>query len=97
MAAANQPTTELSVDQLRQKVFGDQSTDAEAVKQREEAIGQLSDAYVKQQDAKALTDMLSQLRPFFTVIPKAKTAKIVRNIIDQIAKIPNSTDIQVSE
>eukprot|EP00878_Enallax_costatus_P008276 GHUV01008652.1.p1 GENE.GHUV01008652.1~~GHUV01008652.1.p1 ORF type:complete len:141 (+),score=43.96 GHUV01008652.1:1188-1610(+) len=96
MPAEKQPDSALTVDQLRQKVFEDQSTDAEAVKQREEAIGQLSDAYVKQQDAKALTDLLAQLRPFFAVIPKAKTAKIVRNIIDQIAKIPNSTEIQVA-
>lgn len=81
---------------LKHQVFGEQGTDAEAVKQREEAISQLSDAYVKQQDAKALTELLSQLRPFFAVIPKAKTAKIVRNIIDQITKIPNSTDIQVA-
>lgn len=96
MTTVSQPTSELSVDQLKQKVFGDHPTDAEAIKQREDAIGQLSDAFVKQQDAKALTDLLSQLRPFFTAIPKAKTAKIVRNIIDQIARIPNSTDIQVS-
>lgn len=83
------------VQALRHTVFGDQATDAEAVKRKEEAISQLSDAYVKQQDAKALTELLAQLRPFFAVIPKAKTAKIVRNIIDQITKIPNSTDIQV--
>jgi hypothetical protein len=81
---------------LKQTVFGDQNTDADTVKQKEEAISKLADAYVKQQDAKALTELLSQLRPFFAVIPKAKTAKIVRSIIDQISKIPNSTDIQVS-
>lgn len=81
---------------LKQTLFGgEQGSDADTVKQKEEAISKLSDAYVKQQDAKALTELLSQLRPFFAVIPKAKTAKIVRNIIDQIAKIPNSTDIQV--
>jgi 26S proteasome regulatory subunit N6 len=81
---------------LKQTVFGEQGSDAETIKQKEEAISKLSDAYVKQQDAKALTELLSQLRPFFAVIPKAKTAKLVRNIIDQIAKIPNSTDIQVT-
>jgi hypothetical protein len=80
---------------LKQTVFGEQGSDAETIKQKEEAISKLSDAYVKQQDAKALTELLSQLRPFFAVIPKTKTAKLVRNIIDQIAKIPNSTDIQV--
>lgn len=85
------------VQALQATVFAEgTSADAEAVKQKEEAISKLSDAYVKHQDAKALTELLSQLRPFFAVIPKAKTAKIVRNIIDQIAKVPNSTDIQVS-
>lgn len=89
------PADSTDLTALKQQVFGEHGTDAEAVKQREEAISKLSDAYVKQQDAKALTELLSQLRPFFAVIPKAKTAKIVRNIVDQIAKIPNSTDIQV--
>jgi hypothetical protein len=97
MAAASGSTEDLKAkaQQLHQTVFADTASDVESVKQKEEAIGQLSDTYVKLQDAKALTQLLSQLRPFFGVIPKAKTAKIVRNIIDQIAKIPNSTDIQV--
>eukprot|EP00879_Flechtneria_rotunda_P011683 GHRR01012203.1.p1 GENE.GHRR01012203.1~~GHRR01012203.1.p1 ORF type:complete len:104 (+),score=26.59 GHRR01012203.1:318-629(+) len=83
------------IQQLKQKVFGDQACDAESLKKKEETIGQLCNAYVKQQDAKALTDLLSQLRPFFSAIPKARTAKIVRSIIDKIAKIPNSTATQV--
>ncbi len=32
---------------------------------------------------------------FFNTVPKAKTAKIVRSIIDSIARIPNSTELQV--
>ncbi|KAK3007536.1 hypothetical protein RJ639_013501 [Escallonia herrerae] len=32
--------------------------------------------------AKDLRSLLTQLRPFFPLIPKAKTAKIVRGIID---------------
>eukprot|EP00879_Flechtneria_rotunda_P002976 GHRR01003194.1.p1 GENE.GHRR01003194.1~~GHRR01003194.1.p1 ORF type:complete len:412 (+),score=154.91 GHRR01003194.1:318-1553(+) len=84
------------IQQLKQKVFGDQACDAESLKKKEETIGQLCNAYVKQQDAKALTDLLSQLRPFFSAIPKARTAKIVRSIIDKIAKIPNSTATQIA-
>lgn len=87
---------EADMQALKQTVFGEQGSDAEAIKQKEEAVSKLSEAYVKQQDAKALTELLSELRPFFAIIPKAKTAKIVRNIIDQIAKVPNSTDIQVA-
>lgn len=81
--------------QLTQLIFDTQGTDAETLRQKEVAIGHLGDVYVKLQNAQALRDMLAQLRPFFSVIPKAKTAKIVRSIVDQIAKVPNSTELQV--
>jgi 26S proteasome regulatory subunit N6 len=80
---------------LRARVLTSTPSDVESIKAKEEAIVQLCDAYVKAQDAAALTSLLADLRPFFSAIPKAKTAKIVRSIIDQIAKIPNSTEIQV--
>jgi 26S proteasome regulatory subunit N6 len=95
-AADAPPPSAADVAALRAQVLGaGQGSDAEGVKAREEAIGQLSDAYVKLGDAAALTELLAALRPFFAGIPKAKTAKLVRNIIDQIARIPGSTDIQV--
>ena len=34
-----------------------------------------------------LTALMSQIRPFFDTIPKAKTAKIVRTILDMAAEI----------
>lgn len=82
--------------QLRKLVFEVAGTDVETTRVKEQAISALSDAYVKLQDAKSLADLLSQLREFFGAIPKAKTAKIVRGIIDQIAKIPDSTQLQVT-
>lgn len=60
-----------------------------------QAIQKLSDLYAKQQDAGALRALLTELRPLFAAIPKAKTAKIVRTIIETIAKVPNSTQLQV--
>jgi len=84
-----------AVVELRKLVFETPGTDVESVRIKEQAIGTLSEAYVKLTDAKALADLLSQLRDFFGAIPKAKTAKIVRGIIDQIAKIPDSTQLQV--
>jgi 26S proteasome regulatory subunit N6 len=40
--------------------------------------------------------LLKSNSEFFAVIPKAKTAKIVRNILAIVSSIPNSIDIQVS-
>ena len=50
---------------------------------------------MKAKDAQALRQLLTDLRPLFTALPKAKTAKLVRTIIDTIAKVPGSTQIQV--
>ncbi|CAE7773312.1 psmD11, partial [Symbiodinium microadriaticum] len=49
--------------------------------------------------ARLFNDVMQLLREcneFFSVIPKAKTAKIVRNIIEIVAKCPDSLDIQVA-
>lgn len=82
--------------ELRAQMFDkENSSDVESVKQKEAAIVQLGDVLVKLGDAQALRDLLSSLRTFFAVIPKAKTAKIVRGIVDQISKVPNSTELQV--
>ena len=59
------------------------------------AMQVLGDQYVKAKDAQALRQLLTDLRPLFTALPKAKTAKLVRTIIDTIAKVPGSTQIQV--
>ena len=60
-----------------------------------QAIQKLNDLYAKQKDAEALRRLLTELRPLFAVIPKAKTAKIVRTTIETIAKVPDSTQLQV--
>lgn len=81
--------------QLQAFVLAEGSSDVEAVKQKENAITELSERLVKAGDATQLAGLLSQLRGFFSLIPKAKTAKIVRGVIDSISKIPGSTQLQV--
>ena len=39
---------------------------------------------------------MRDLRPFFSVVPKAKTAKVVRGVIDALGRIPGSLDAQVA-
>ena len=59
------------------------------------AIGTLADIYADQGDAEALRRLLTELRPLFGAVPKAKTAKIVRGIIETIARVPGSGQLQV--
>lgn len=81
--------------QLKDIILGNHPNDVESVKVKESAISKLTDLLVKQGDAAALAGLLTELRPLFNVIPKAKTAKIVRTVIDSIARVPNSTQLQV--
>ncbi len=50
-------------------------------------------AMVHIEDAEGLRALLDRLRELFQRIPKAKTAKIVRSVIEGISKIPDSNDI----
>ena len=84
-----------AVSLLREVVTDAGANDAEALKVKEAALGRLADALVKAGDAAALRSLLYDLRGLFAVIPKAKTAKIVRTIIDSIAKVPGSTQLLV--
>lgn len=71
------------------------SVKADVIKAKETAIDKITKLYIEIGDAAALRSFLTELRPFFASLSKAKTAKIVRSIIDSIAKIPNSVALQV--
>uniref|UniRef100_A0A7R9V1V3 PCI domain-containing protein n=1 Tax=Chlamydomonas euryale TaxID=1486919 RepID=A0A7R9V1V3_9CHLO len=85
-----------AVSQMKGLVLDSSCNDADAVKVKEQTIQKMCDLLVKNKDATGLSQLLSQFRDFFNVIPKAKTAKIVRSIIDSVAKIPGSTQLQVN-
>ena len=70
------------------------AADAGALKSREAAVHALAALLAKQRDAPALRALLSELRPLFAVIPKAKTAKLVRAVIDAVATVPDTTALQ---
>ncbi|XP_020579196.1 26S proteasome non-ATPase regulatory subunit 11 homolog [Phalaenopsis equestris] len=81
---------------LLYQILEDPSSSSEALRIKEQTISKLSDLLTQEKKAEELRSLLTQLRPFFSLIPKAKTAKIVRGIIDAVAKIPGTRDLQIS-
>ena len=64
-----------AVKAYRAVVFSPNGADTESVKVKEQGIDALSKLLAKLQDAPALKLLLTELRPLFAVVPKAKTAK----------------------
>ncbi|KAG9444125.1 hypothetical protein H6P81_015465 [Aristolochia fimbriata] len=82
---------------LLYRILENPSSSSEALRIKEQAISNLSELLRQEKKAEELRNLLTQLRPFFSLIPKAKTAKIVRSIIDGVTKIPGtSSDLQIS-
>jgi 26S proteasome regulatory subunit N6 len=86
-----------AAEELRELLTGSGPNDADSVKVKEAALTRLCNLLVKTEDAEALSALLVDLRPLFTSIPKAKTAKIVRTVIDAIARVPGSTQRLVGQ
>ncbi|KAI3466476.1 hypothetical protein Pfo_023139 [Paulownia fortunei] len=78
------------------QVLENPSSSSEALRIKEQAITNLSDLLRQEGRATELQNLLTKLRPFFSLIPKAKTAKIVRGIVDAVTKIPGTSDLQIS-
>jgi len=84
---------EKAVVEYKAIIHGD--VDDPTAKGREQAIYALAEFFAKQRKADELSKLSKELRPLFGELPKAKTAKIVRTLIDVLAKIPDAKDVQI--
>ncbi|KAM1741288.1 hypothetical protein ACFX13_011528 [Malus domestica] len=96
IAQASEAKTPSESISILYRILENPSASSEAIRIKEQAITNLSDLLRQEHRAEDLRNLLTQLRPFFNLIPKAKTAKIVRIIIDAVAKIPNTSELQIS-
>jgi len=77
-------------------LVADGCSSTDAIRLKENAISSLGTLLAKEGRADELGALLTDvLRPFFDVISKAKTAKIVRNLIDDVCKIPDMLPAQI--
>jgi 26S proteasome regulatory subunit N6 len=67
-----------------------------AIREYETALVSLGELYRDEKNAKALVDLVTTSRTVLSSFAKAKTAKLVRQLLDLFSAIPNTTDIQIS-
>ncbi|KMT11728.1 hypothetical protein BVRB_5g105640 [Beta vulgaris subsp. vulgaris] len=96
LSLALEAKTAIESISILRRVLDDPSSSPDALRIKEQAITKLTDFLRQENKAEELRTLLTQLRPYFSLIPKAKTAKIVRGIIDAVAKVPNTADLQIS-
>lgn len=73
-----------------------ESSREDVAKVKEAAILQLANLLVRTGNASKVSDLLMSLRSFFSTIAKAKTAKIVRGLLDAVSKAENAAELQFS-
>ncbi|KAF2791966.1 PCI-domain-containing protein [Melanomma pulvis-pyrius CBS 109.77] len=67
-----------------------------AIKNYEAALVGLGQLFRDQQRVKALAELVKQARSVLSSFAKAKTAKLVRQLLELFTTIPNTADIQIS-
>lgn len=75
--------------------YGDDVIQEDVAKMKEIAILKLADVLVKSGKADKVSELLKSLRPFFATIAKAKTAKIVRGLLDAVSKSKDSSSAEL--
>ena len=64
-------------------------------KVRESAVYGMAHIYAVGKKTKELVGMLERIEPFFNSLPSARTAKIVRSMLERVAEIPDTLDLQM--
>ena len=70
-------------------------TDDLAIKVKEQCIYRLARIYTEGRQFQEVMALLKNNNDFFGLLPKARTAKIVRNILNIVSLVPDSLSIQV--
>eukprot|EP00933_Yihiella_yeosuensis_P004669 TRINITY_DN109052_c0_g1_i1.p1 TRINITY_DN109052_c0_g1~~TRINITY_DN109052_c0_g1_i1.p1 ORF type:complete len:446 (+),score=121.99 TRINITY_DN109052_c0_g1_i1:70-1407(+) len=84
-----------AVQAYKDIIFNKQDLEDPNCKFREKAIYALGDFFVDKKQPQNISALSKELRPLFADLAKAKTAKIVRHLIDLLAKTENSTALQI--
>lgn len=65
------------------------------VKAKESAINALAQFYVDQNTPEKIKTIATDLSQYFTVFSKPRMAKVIKNLVDYIAKVPETEKLQI--
>ncbi|KAK2071981.1 hypothetical protein P8C59_006362 [Phyllachora maydis] len=71
-------------------------TSDSAIREYETALIALGELYRDEKNTQGLVDLVTQSRTVLSSFAKAKTAKLVRQLLDLFGDIPNTVDMQIS-
>ena len=66
------------------------------VKAKESAINGLAQFYVDSNTPEKIKSIATDLSQYFTVFSKPRMAKITKSLVDFIAKVPGSENLQIN-
>ncbi|KAN0061766.1 26S proteasome regulatory subunit rpn6 [Thecaphora frezii] len=95
--AAIQAGNHVEGERILKSILQEHSSPADeaVLKQQEAALTRLGELYRDTHNADALAETVRSSRTFMSSIAKAKTAKLVRTLIDLFSGIPGSQQIQI--
>lgn len=73
----------------------DNTKNEQLIKIKEDAIYGLGELYGKLKRPQDIFELNKSIRPFFKDLPKAKTAKIVKSLLEDVGLIPGTLDTQI--
>lgn len=89
------PELRSSIVEDYQAILNNSREDDKAIKIKEQCIYRLARLHTQAQNFGEVIALLKSNTEFWGIIPKARTAKIVRNILSMVASVPDSLDIQI--
>ncbi|GAA5843857.1 hypothetical protein JCM11251_003535 [Rhodosporidiobolus azoricus] len=92
-AALSSPNQEQALRDLLAQPAGPK--DEQLLRDKEQAILKLAQIYRDQKNASALASVVRDSRPLVEHLAKAKTAKLIRTLLDYFSSIPESTEVQI--
>ncbi|KAL9715525.1 26S proteasome regulatory subunit rpn6 [Leucoagaricus gongylophorus] len=85
-------------EQIYKQILSDDpsNADAQVLRDKETALVKLGELYRDQRNAQGLSDIIMLSRSFMSSTAKAKTAKLIRTLLDFFSAVPDSQTIQIN-